>query len=42
MIDLSRNQKSEIRNQNDTPIGVQILMLIPFAALFWALIEMGL
>ncbi len=42
MIDLSRNQKSEIRNQNDTPIGVQILMLMPMVWAFWFLIERGL
>ena len=44
MIDLTRNQKSENRNQkpDNTPVGVIILALLPFAMAFWALIEMGL
>ena len=40
---MMRNQKSEIRNQNDDmPLGVQILMLMPMVWAFWALIERGL
>ncbi len=39
-----RNQKSEIRNQksDDTPIGVQILMLMPMVWAFFFPIERGL
>lgn len=44
MTDLTGNQKSEIGNQkcDDTPIGVQILALMPMVWLFWHLIEWGL
>ena len=38
MIDLNLKPKK----QEDEPFGMIILALIPFAALFWVLIEMGL
>lgn len=38
MIDLNLKRKQ----QDDEPLGMIILGLMPFAALFWALIEMGL
>lgn len=38
MIDLSLKPKKT----DEEPLGLIVLGLIPFAALFWALIEMGL
>ena len=38
MIDLNLKPKK----QDEEPLGMIILGLMPFAALFWALIEMGL
>lgn len=38
MIDLNLKPKQ----QDDEPLGMIILALMPFAALFWALIERGL
>lgn len=40
MIDLNYKQKS--RKEEDFPIGGIILVMMPFAWLFWALIEWGL
>ena len=40
MIDLSR--KTTEKQPEDTPVGVMILVLLPFAWLFWTLIEVGL
>lgn len=44
MIDFTRNQGQGAGSQEpeDTPIGVQILMLMPMVWLFWQLIEWGL
>lgn len=38
MIDLNLKPKQ----QDEEPLGLIVLGLIPFAVLFWALIEMGL
>lgn len=40
MIDL--NYKPRTKKEEDTPVGVIILVMLPFAVLFWTLIEMGL
>ena len=40
MTDLSK--KTPKQQQDDTPLGVMIMTLAPFAWLFWALIEWGL
>ena len=43
MIDLSRNQKEEIRNKRDEePLGLVILAMLPFAVGFWLLLETAL
>lgn len=41
MIDLN-HKTNTISKQEDEPVGVIILALLPFAMAFWALIEMGL
>ena len=38
MIDLNMKPKKE----DEEPLGMIILALMPFAALFWMLVEMGL
>ena len=30
------------KKEEDTPVGAQILMILPMAMLFWSLIEWGL
>lgn len=45
MIDLSSGKwqvASDKKQTDDEPLGVVILTLMPFAWLFWALIEWGL
>ena len=37
MIDLNRNNHSSISNQDDTPVGLVILVLLPFAITFFVL-----
>lgn len=39
MIDLNRKPKQA---EEDTPLGIIIMSLMPFAWLFWFLIERGL
>ena len=39
MIDLNRKSQKE---KNDTPLSIVIMSLMPFAWLFWFLIEKGL
>lgn len=39
MIDLNRKTKKQ---EDDTPLGIVIMALMPFAWLFWLLIERGL
>lgn len=39
MIDLNyRKQNSQEHQEEDWPLGVQILVLMPFAVLFWAIL----
>ena len=40
MIDLNRKPKQA--EEEDTPLGIMIMTLMPFAWLFWFLIERGL
>lgn len=40
MIDL--NYKPKVKKEEDIPTGGIILIMLPFAALFWTLIELGL
>lgn len=43
MIDLNRQDSgSRIQDSGNEPLGVVILAVMPFAWLFWALIEWGL
>ena len=39
MIDLNRKSQKE---ENDTPLSIVVMSLMPFAWLFWFLIERGL
>lgn len=39
MIDLNLQKKQK---EEDTPIGVQLLVMVPMVMLFWSLIEWGL
>ena len=39
MIDLNRKTKKQ---EDDTPLSIVIMSLMPFAWLFWVLIERGL
>lgn len=39
MIDLNRKTK---KHEDDTPLSIVIMSLMPFAWLFWLLIERGL
>lgn len=40
MIDL--NYKPKKKKEEDTPVGIIIMTMMPFAWLFWALVERGL
>ena len=38
MIDLNYKKPETKVQEEDTPLGIQILVLIPFAILFWAVL----
>jgi len=38
MIDLNYKKQETKKQEEDTPLGIQILVLMPFAILFWAIL----